>query len=105
VEFVAELIRKIRCKNAQSRLGGRGARKLKKTTHNSVVEASPYRNECFVPERRHETHAKDRHRPLYAGDPFVSCLPENWVARTSRAMTEFEEKNFLAQLSCRILPP
>jgi len=49
-----ELILKIDCENAQIEIAGEGAMKSKKTTHNSVVEASPYMNECFVPEIRDE---------------------------------------------------
>jgi len=48
-----------------SRRGGVGGNS-KKTTHNSVVEASLFANECFVPENRDEFHAhpdfkKNRH--------------------------------------------
>jgi hypothetical protein len=53
----AKLIRKIAFKNAQSRWQGEGCDD-KKATHNSVVEASLYRNESFVPEIRIEFRAQ-----------------------------------------------
>jgi hypothetical protein len=32
----------------------------KKTMNNSIVEASTYRNESFVPEKRNEFHAREK---------------------------------------------
>jgi hypothetical protein len=32
----------------------------------------------------------NRHRPLYAGDPFLAA--GNWIARTSRAMTNIKKE-------------
>jgi hypothetical protein len=59
--------------------GGGGAKKSKKTSHNSIVEASLYRNECFVPEIRDEFHALN-----VAGERETI-----WVARMKRSMTIF----------------
>jgi hypothetical protein len=33
----------------------------------------------------------NRHRPLYAGGPFLAA--GNWIARTSRAMTNIKKGN------------
>src|SRR5690242_16654423 len=40
---------------------GRGRWNLEKSTHNSVVEASMFANECFVPENRDEFRADKAH--------------------------------------------
>jgi hypothetical protein len=46
-----------RSQKCTSEVGGEGCDEIQKTTHNSVVEASPYTNECFVPEIRDEFRA------------------------------------------------
>jgi hypothetical protein len=47
VEFGCELIIKIDGELRNPDGGGGGSMKLKKTTHNSIVEASLYVNECL----------------------------------------------------------
>src|SRR5689334_16147272 len=51
--------------NAKRR--GRGLRNPRKSTHNSVVEASLYANECFDPENRDEYRAQAATFPIDGG--------------------------------------